>query len=323
MDLAQQSITDRSPRVGLVLGGGGVRGAVFHAAALSALEIDLGWDARTADVIVGTSAGSIMGLLLRLGVSATDLAAMVSEVPHHAEHELVADETVKPLVMPDQGWRSFLPPVRLNLMGSFVGRLRNPAAALLSLYGPGEVDFLSLLDFVEPHTDNEWPEKDLRTCTVRSDFTRVVWDSGSSIDLDLAISSSCSMPGYAQGVEFEGWTYFDGGLVSPTNADVLSGDEIDLAIILSPMTPDRGAGGRRRRLMSRFAEHRLASEVKQLRRQGVEVVVMRAPSRVARAATGVGTAMGQPEMGELAESFFSVGSRINRLREVLAPITPR
>jgi predicted acylesterase/phospholipase RssA len=95
--------------VGLVLGGGGLRGAVFHAAALSALEIDLGGDARTADVVVGTSAGAVMGLLLRLGISATDLAAMVSDVPQHAEHELIANGTIKTLELPDQRWRTFLP----------------------------------------------------------------------------------------------------------------------------------------------------------------------------------------------------------------------
>ena len=35
---------------------------------LAALENDLGWDARTADVIVGTSAGSVMGAMLRADI---------------------------------------------------------------------------------------------------------------------------------------------------------------------------------------------------------------------------------------------------------------
>jgi NTE family protein len=309
------------PRVGLVLGGGGVRGAVFHAAALAALEIDLGWDARTSDVVVGTSAGAIMGLLLRLGISGTDLAAMVSEVPQHAEHELIAKGKVKPLELPDQGWRNFLPPLNLrSSFGSLAGQVRNPGAALLSLYGAGDVDFLSLLDFIPAHTNNTWPEQDLRICAVRNDFRRIVWDSSSSIGLDMAVSSSCSMPGYASGIDFDGWTYFDGGLHSPTNADVLCSTGIDLAIILSPMTPERQSWSTRRSLMSRFAERRLASEVSRLRERGVETVVLRSPSSVARASSGIDTTMRQPEVGELAESFFSVGSRLSRLREALRPI---
>jgi len=69
------------PRVGLVLGGGGAVGAAYHAGALAAIEQDLGWDARNAAVIVGTSAGSLVGALLRLGVPATDLAALTVGAP--------------------------------------------------------------------------------------------------------------------------------------------------------------------------------------------------------------------------------------------------
>ena len=46
-------------RVGLVLGGGGRIGLAYHAGALAALEHDLGWDPRSADVIVGTSVGAV------------------------------------------------------------------------------------------------------------------------------------------------------------------------------------------------------------------------------------------------------------------------
>ena len=41
---------------------------------LAALEESLGWDPRRADVIVGTSAGSITGATLRAGLSAADPA---------------------------------------------------------------------------------------------------------------------------------------------------------------------------------------------------------------------------------------------------------
>lgn len=307
-------------KVGLVLGGGGTRGAVFHAAALTALDIDLGWDARTADVIVGTSAGAIMGVLLRMGVSGTDLAAMMSEVPQHADHRLVADGVVKPLELPDQDWRTYLPRLSSLIDGSLLTLWRNPAAALLSLLRAGKVDFLALLGFIESHAENTWPERDLRICAVRDDLTRVVWDASSSIDLDAAVSSSCSMPGYAKGVDFDGRTYFDGGLASPTNADVLAEDRLDLVVVLSPMTPEQGRGRSPLGLTSRFAERRLASEVTRLRRGGSEVVVIRSPTRVAQASSGISTTLQQPMMGELAESFFSVGSTLTQLRDVLDPI---
>ena len=69
------------PRIGLVLGGGGATGAAYHAGTLLALHTDLGFDPADADVVVGTSAGSIIATLLRSGVSTDDLAAWGSDVP--------------------------------------------------------------------------------------------------------------------------------------------------------------------------------------------------------------------------------------------------
>src|SRR5690242_786723 len=66
-------------RRGVVLGGGGVVGVAWLAGALAALEregIDLIGDA---DVIVGTSAGSIVGARMTLGASAVELEREQSE----------------------------------------------------------------------------------------------------------------------------------------------------------------------------------------------------------------------------------------------------
>ena len=58
-----------NPRRGLVLGGGGMLGAAWMTGALKAVEDVAGFDPRTCDVIVGTSAGSVIGSLLAAGVS--------------------------------------------------------------------------------------------------------------------------------------------------------------------------------------------------------------------------------------------------------------
>src|SRR5207244_1647388 len=54
---------------------GGVIGHAFHAGVLDGLCDATGWDPRDAEVIVGTSAGSVVGALLRAGFSPRDLAA--------------------------------------------------------------------------------------------------------------------------------------------------------------------------------------------------------------------------------------------------------
>src|SRR5262245_63883401 len=75
-DAGMAPASTRTPRVGLVLGGGGLVGQAYHAGALAALEHDTGWDARSADVIVGTSAGARTGLLLRAGYRPSELASV-------------------------------------------------------------------------------------------------------------------------------------------------------------------------------------------------------------------------------------------------------
>src|SRR3954464_14456605 len=55
-------------KVGLVLGAGGVMGGAWLTGGLHALATATGWDPASADVVVGTSAGSMMGALLASGV---------------------------------------------------------------------------------------------------------------------------------------------------------------------------------------------------------------------------------------------------------------
>src|SRR3981081_3866111 len=59
---------DPPMRVGLVLGAGGVMGGAWITGGLNALARETGWDPATADYIVGTSAGGMMGALLACGV---------------------------------------------------------------------------------------------------------------------------------------------------------------------------------------------------------------------------------------------------------------
>ena len=63
------SVTSLTPmRVGLVLGAGGVQGGAWLTGGLDALADETGWDPATADVVVGTSAGSMIGSLCVAGI---------------------------------------------------------------------------------------------------------------------------------------------------------------------------------------------------------------------------------------------------------------
>ena len=62
-------------RTALVLGGGGITGIAWEIGVLAGLA-EAGTDLMGADLVVGTSAGSVVGALLRLGAAPTDLAAL-------------------------------------------------------------------------------------------------------------------------------------------------------------------------------------------------------------------------------------------------------
>jgi NTE family protein len=55
-------------RVGLVLGAGGVLGGAWLTGGLNALAQETEWDPGSAEYIVGTSAGSMIGALVAAGV---------------------------------------------------------------------------------------------------------------------------------------------------------------------------------------------------------------------------------------------------------------
>src|SRR4051794_21098302 len=57
---------------GLVLGGGGVTGIAWETGLLLGLQ-DLGVDVTTADAVVGTSAGSVVGAQITTGITLSDL----------------------------------------------------------------------------------------------------------------------------------------------------------------------------------------------------------------------------------------------------------
>jgi NTE family protein len=62
-------------RVGLVLGVGGVVGASWLIGALDALESEAGISSGDVEVVIGTSAGSVVGSLVAAGISPALLSA--------------------------------------------------------------------------------------------------------------------------------------------------------------------------------------------------------------------------------------------------------
>ena len=92
-------------------------------------------------------------------------------------------------------------------------------------------------------------------------------------DVADAVAASCAIPAYFVPVTIDGSRYVDGGVHSPSNADVVANEKLDLVIVSSPMSSARGV--RRQAIdvpMRQLTRLALAREVAMLRRRGTTVV---------------------------------------------------
>lgn len=270
-----------APRVGLVLGAGGVVGGAFHAGVLAAIEAATGWDPRRADIVVGTSAGSVTGAGLRAGLSAPDMLARATDQPLSPEGRALTRHVTAPgPISPLRPARSSRPPAQLaaTLARAAARPLRaRPWALLAALLPEGAVSTSVISEGIAPLFDGVWPPAPLWICAVRqADGRRVVFGRDGLVPpLPQAVAASCAIPGFFQPVAIDGATYIDGGVHSPTNADALrvAADRLDLVLVSSPMSlAGRRVGLRADRPVRRWSGALLDAEALALRRRGLPVV---------------------------------------------------
>ncbi|MCU1392294.1 MAG: putative esterase of the alpha-beta hydrolase superfamily [Ilumatobacteraceae bacterium] len=267
-------------RIGLVLGAGGVAGGAFHAGVLAALEQAMHWDPRTASVIVGTSAGSITATSLRAGLSASDGLA-------HAQGHAMSPEGEALLRSIGPVRRQPLRPAAharrpKDIAASLAKAAARPFTAapwtlLAGLLPEGSVSTEFISSGIAGIHPGPWPDEPLWICTVRQgDGRRVVFGrhdrTGPLADV---VAASCAIPGFFSPVTVDGDAYVDGGLHSPTNADLLADKALglDLVLVSSPMS----ASGSRLRMgrghpVRRWSGALLDAEVLRLRRRGIPAV---------------------------------------------------
>jgi NTE family protein len=304
-------------RVGLVLGGGGVVGQAYHSGVLAVLEHDFGFDARTCEIIVGTSAGSITGTLLRLGVSAEDLAAWTVKAPLSGEGDVMryVAETAVPELAPFRLLPLFRRPLRLPGRHMLQRALTRPwqfrpLAAGMALLPAGQHDILEQLAALRELEQPAWPEPDLWVCAVRRrDGRRVVFGRPGAPEapIHLAVGASCAVPGYFAPVQIGRHSYVDGGVHSPTNAAILWGSGLDLVIVVSPMSGSAGWRSGFYAAARRYCASVLSREVRALEAEGIRTVVF-APGAEEQQVMG-DDMMSRDRLHEIIQqSFFGAGA---------------
>jgi NTE family protein len=278
------------PRVGLVLGAGGVLGGAWLAGGLAALTEATGWDPATADVIVGTSAGSMIGALLASGVPPWFMVA------HSAGETFpgLLDAQGQPTDEADRSAggvlirRKGVPDLRPLSLGLGLRALRSPrrhrwGPAAAAFAPRGVMSTRPLREVVRRVAPTGWSPHPA-FWAVATDCTtgrRVVFgrEDAPPADLSAAVAASCAVPGIYRPVRINDRLYVDGGAWSPSNLDCVARAELDLVVCLNPLSsrPEellRAGRGTVRGRMRRATGRRLGWEARRLREQGTEVVIV-------------------------------------------------
>jgi NTE family protein len=232
-----------SIRRAIVIGGGGVLGGTWAVGALRALEEARGFDARSADLLVGTSAGSVLVSLLGNGVS-------VSELMQHYRDDAV---TSGPLAgyswSADRAAGGHRPPMPRNWLPGSPALMRESvihpgqknATAVLSAFLPEGGRSLErvghLVDAVTPM--GQWAAHD-GVWVIAMDYAsgrRTVFGRSGApqVPLRSAVMASCAIPGWFAPVRIGEHSYIDGGAVSATSVDVVSHADLDEVYVIAPM----------------------------------------------------------------------------------------
>ncbi|MFJ2029093.1 patatin-like phospholipase family protein [Streptosporangium sp. NPDC087985] len=201
----------------LVLGGGGVAGIAWEAGIITGLR-GAGLDLGEAELVIGTSAGSVVGTLVATG------ADLESSVATHAD-----TETGK------------VPAIDMEPVMAAFGILYDPSLQPREARRRVGEMALAVRDNgsrIETIGDRlpvkEWPDRRLMITAVDAGTGEfVVWERDSGASLVSAVASSCAVPCVFPPVEINGRRYMDGGVRSVTNADLAAGSST--VVILEPM----------------------------------------------------------------------------------------
>lgn len=205
----------------LVLGGGGVAGIAWELGLLSGWAAE-GVDVTEADLVVGTSAGSVVGAQLRLP---GDLQSLFERQLAGAGGELKVE-------FDGVATMAAFAEAMAGATGQQDGRARLGALALTMDTVP-EAQRRAIIE--GRIGDPEWPAATLVITAVdTADGEFLSFDSSSGVRLLDAVAASCAVPGVWPPVTVSGRRLMDGGMRSVTNADLAAGHE--KVLVVAPST---------------------------------------------------------------------------------------
>jgi NTE family protein len=203
----------------LVLGGGGPVGIGWEAGLMVGLE-EAGVAVGAADLILGTSAGSVVGAQLARAEQLGEVVELVSAPLPLPGGGTGGDQAIAQFMEaalaaatsgddPVQGRRQ-------------LGQLARSAPTV------DEEEFVAL--FATVVGGAPWPDGYACTAVDIETGEFKVWDKAAGVPLERAIASSCAVPAVLPPITIDGRRYMDGGMKSAMNVDVAAGHDVVVAV---------------------------------------------------------------------------------------------
>jgi NTE family protein len=183
-----------------------------------------GVDVSNADSVIGTSAGSVVGFTVASGGDLTEATSLVrggdepasaAPPPAGADAQRQVDQLIAALGEAAEN------PERADEVRAEMGRMALAAETIT------EAQWLELF---APFAGADWPAAFSCTAVSTADGSFRVWDKAAGVDPQLAIASSCAVPGVFPPVTIGDARWMDGGGRDILNADVAAGHDVVLAV---------------------------------------------------------------------------------------------
>lgn len=280
-------MSERPPKIGLVLGAGGIAGFSYHVGALNALQESTGWDPRTAEIMVGTSAGSGIAAMIRGNVAISEMldrAMSIASDPALMARLRQVSGRGKKLV-----GGAWFGPASPSLVARELlrGPGLRPMTMLAGMLPAGRIDTYAVGDQTAVVHEHHWPDEALwiPAVSLQTGQLTVFGRDAVEVDVATAVEASCAIPAFYQPVLINGQRYVDGGMRSATNASLLAEMDLDLVVVLSPMSIESiDYSSPLKSAIRTFPRMQVRSEVRELEQAGIPTLLIEPDEAVSEAA---------------------------------------
>jgi NTE family protein len=280
-------------RVALVLGAGGVLGAAWMTGALPVVQERLQRPLGDIDLVLGTSAGSVLAAAIRCGIPLEEMIAYqrgepVGVLGAAAARDIAGGPWPRPPLLrvgsPRLALTQLVKPHRVHPWVGATGWVLHGRGSHHALHDMVHVLHRHHHGYADAYgTPPDWVTSG-DTWIVAVDYDtgrRVVFGrpGAPAASLPDAVVASCSIPGWYAPAVIGNRRYVDGGVRSPTSLGVLARAGVDQAVVLAPMASvvpgvTRRVPERLERRLRALITLALLREARVLRAAGIRVTVL-------------------------------------------------